>query len=535
MKLNTIIAENFGSFEKFNFTLEDNGLSLIYGPTGSGKSTIQDMVCWALFGITAKNGTVDEIRNWVNKDTLTAVSLSFCIGENQLTVTRIRGKQSDNDLYWTENDTQNRGKDITETQKLIEHRIGITSELYISGAYFSEFSPTRNFFVSKSNEKRQVLEEVANVSFAIESAEIFKTNKKSVEKLLTDSINKSNLVDEKSNWLLSTIETTRESAEQWEVSNKEAIAATSARIHNFEQEKEDKVKKLETKQEIFEINRTKNINILSNKVEQLEKLLMGEDVECPTCGSPQLSKERAKLENCLNKLENLLKEENMYTFHVEEAKKIKNTYKEQLVAIKLATNPYRKQLEDNILALKQNKLLLKKQKVITADLEKKVLGLKQLYQLSFELRGEVLRKATGAIQKNTNEYIEKYFDGALRIELGIQDSDNVKSVIKKNGYECSYKQLSKGQRCILNLCFSVAFMRVAANNNSVHFDTLFFDEALDGLDTELKVKAFSLFQKLSIEHNSIFIIDHSEDFKALFDNTYEVSMVSDASSIERKQ
>jgi DNA repair exonuclease SbcCD ATPase subunit len=64
MRILSCQAQNFGSYKELNLDLADIGLSLVYGRTGSGKSTLPDVVAWTLFGTTAKDGAADDVRSW---------------------------------------------------------------------------------------------------------------------------------------------------------------------------------------------------------------------------------------------------------------------------------------------------------------------------------------------------------------------------------------------------------------------------------------------------------------------------------------
>ena len=76
-------------------------------------------------------------------------------------------------------------------------------------------------------------------------------------------------------------------------------------------------------------------------------------------------------------------------------------------------------------------------------------------------------------------------------------------------------------------------MQTVANHNGLDFKQLFFDEALDGLDDTLKSKAFNLLQKLSTQYDQIYVVEHSQAFKSLFDTTYAVTLVNGESVIEK--
>ena len=192
------------------------------------------------------------------------------------------------------------------------------------------------------------------------------------------------------------------------------------------------------------------------------------------------------------------------------------------------TDPIDK-LYDGIEVTYTNKTLLD---ASIASIEHKIASLTRLYDLSFELRGELLKKAVNQIQSDTNGYLEKYFDAEIRVFFSAEDLDNFDVIIQKSGFECSFKQLSKGQRQLLKLCFAVSIMAASANTAGIHFSNIFMDEALDGLDDDLKIKAFNLLSELESEHESVIIIDHAPAFQNLFSKRYHVTMDSDVSSIE---
>ena len=77
-------------------------------------------------------------------------------------------------------------------------------------------------------------------------------------------------------------------------------------------------------------------------------------------------------------------------------------------------------------------------------------------------------------------------------------------------------------------------MEASANKAGQHIENLFLDEALDGLDVNLKVKAYALFEKLSQEHSSVLVIDHAPELQALFHQKFHVELVGDVSQIEEE-
>lgn len=94
MKPLTLTIQAFGPFvdkEVIDFTrLGKSPLFLINGPTGSGKSTILDAICFALYGKTTGNEReAAQMRcDQADPNTLTEISFDFSLGDKQYRVSR---------------------------------------------------------------------------------------------------------------------------------------------------------------------------------------------------------------------------------------------------------------------------------------------------------------------------------------------------------------------------------------------------------------------------------------------------------------
>lgn len=166
MKVLEVSVKNFGSYKSLDFDFRgQNGLTLIQGPTGSGKSTFCDIIPWILFGRTAKGGTVDEVRSWNTSE----VTEGFAIIEYQpgfsISITR---KRKPNDLYYSTEDLEfNRGKDLQDTQKIINSILGMDFDLYLASSYYQEFSQTAQFFTTNAKTRRQICEQLVDLTMAV--------------------------------------------------------------------------------------------------------------------------------------------------------------------------------------------------------------------------------------------------------------------------------------------------------------------------------------------------------------------------------
>ncbi len=59
-------------------------------------------------------------------------------------------------------------------------------------------------------------------------------------------------------------------------------------------------------------------------------------------------------------------------------------------------------------------------------------------------------------------------------------------------------------------------MKAVGNHHGIRFNQVFLDEVLTGMDDSLKNKAHRLLTTLSAEYDSIFVVEHSNEFKELF-------------------
>ena len=576
MKLGRCEAWNFGSYSHLELDLANVGLGLIYGKTGSGKSTIPDIPCWAMFGVTAKNGSADDVRSWQTPNEPTKVVLDVETQEGSITITRIRGKAGQNDLYWTENmemsvQTQQRGKDLSETQKRLSARLGCDAALYLSASYFCDFSPSGSFFTAKAKDRRELFEKIACLDFPVKLAERLseakKASKKDLDKTelqLSGISGKLEQLEDSKKDLLIRHQSWGASKAKREATAKASVQKAREALWAAQDNKEtsfieEELKELSTQKPVLKKIQTQynqHNQVLHTLITERQKLDNVPEM-CPTCLTPQASncarKERIseitrliKIESSdavlceaqIDRLESVLDKEPKLQADLRNLENIKARQALSLVQAEKdyaaldEENPFEEalsRLNSELESATKTKTSLDAQNRL---IERRVSSLGLLYDLSFNLRGELLKKAVADIEISTNGYLERYFDAEIRVSFSANDADNLDVIIQKSGFQCSYKQLSRGQRQLLKLCFAVSIMGAAANSAGVNFSNLWFDESLDGLDDELKVKAFTLFSELETEHESVVLIDHAPAFQNLFSKRYQVIMDSDTSTVE---
>lgn len=538
MKLISCSAQNFGCFKDFSLNFNDLGLTLLAGRTGSGKSTIADMVFWALFGETAKGGNVDEVRSWTNPGDPTQVILSLETPNGIYSITRVRGTASQNDLSWSTEAQRGctRGKDLADSQKLLVATLGFDSESYIAAAYFNEYAPSGSFFSTNSKNQRALLERLCDLSSATALAVHSTARKSEYRKALDGLENRIGRVSTAVEVLGRGVASALSCEHRWNTNNEHSVRGLKIKYHNFEETKAKNLKEIEAQSKAWEAQKEDQTKVLVERIEAMPEPELSPD-KCPTCGTQQTSAHRdwtQQISKLMDKLEVLRDHQNPHTRQIKLLQESVNTYAEQLAAAEATENPH----TSEVLRLQQE-LTVEVTKL--ALLEKDASGLKQglsdlgkLYDLSFDLRGLLLTNLVTELSHTTNYYLSTFFDSEVKVELALSGADSISVTLQKSGHECVYRQLSKGQRALLKLAFAVSVMKAASNKCGVQFENLFLDEALDGLDTELKLKAFSLFEELAAGRQSVLVIDHSEELKAMFHRTLQVTMDADVSKISEE-
>ena len=478
MRLKAVIVENFGSYECVEFPVGEQGLCLIQGATGSGKSTLCDIIPWILFGRTAKGGAVDEVLSWPGKK----VTQGTAIFDDGTNIARKRGpKAKDNDLYYYMFDEESavagdliRGKDLSDTQRLINELLDMEYELYMAGSYYHEFSQTAQFFTTSAKNRRALCEQLTDLSLAT------KLQPKLIEKYkFYDSMRRQ-------------LESDQRSAE--------------SKIEVLQ-----KMQQLEhTKSDNWNLEHARKMDYLLKKVEEFElkATQTPSDNKCRSCG------------------------QSLPHNHTPQ-KRQDNPYIEQLASLETEVNPHTGGVKDYTDEIRNWKIELLSISEQLQNLELEVGNIETLQDCVAAYRAQSIVDSTYILQNSTNKILSEYFDAEIKVSFSVEDADKLDITIHKDGNVCSYTQLSKGQRCLLKLAFSVSVMKAIKDYHSVDLNCAFFDEALDGLSEELKVKAYRLFETLIQDYGSVFVVEHSTELKAMFPNSYKVELINGESFIEK--
>lgn len=146
MKFEYLELENYGSFfGKHRLDLADRGLLLVSGDNrddprtssnGAGKSTIFDALDWALFGAVPRGDRVESVVNAEASECRVRVGIRTDSGE-ALVVERTRVEGATGLALW-QGGQEVRCLDVTETQNVLEQKLGLDREVFHAAVLFSQ-------------------------------------------------------------------------------------------------------------------------------------------------------------------------------------------------------------------------------------------------------------------------------------------------------------------------------------------------------------------------------------------------------------
>lgn len=563
MKILSATVYAFGSYSKLEFSFDNNGLCLISGPTGAGKSTLCDVIPWVLFGRTSKDGAVDEVRQW-NSSLPTTGVLTLEVHGEVYKITRIRGDKSANDLILSNGSSDIRGKDLNDTQKIINNTLGMDLDVYLSGAYFHEFSQTAQFFSLPAKKRREITEQMADLTMASSLSDKLIEYRKDLKKELHDLNVKADKLQTKLENLNEYNEIEKKRETEWESNRNRSVVALEKEKYNFDSDKATRIKQIkkthlekrvEFEYDLAELEKTiKSDAYFGEKYLELEsrKAALGDD-KCSECGAFKNSDRHMIITKAKYDLEreesdneqkqilftrlNASKVKHLDTLEplVAEEMRRTNNYGEQLKAMRRELNPHTKVIEKQLEQEKHIKNDIKETKASIAEFSVELADVELLQEVASTFRSTIVKRTIVELENNTNRLLTDHFDGEIRVAFDIAEADKLEVVVTKDGNTCYYTQLSKGQRQLLKLCFAVSVMRSVSNHNGIAFNCIFLDEVFSGLDESLKAKGYSLLHTLETQYSSVFVIDHSTELKSMFTNEYQVSLVSGESILGQAQ
>lgn len=180
MRFNKLTMQAFGTFNNLvtiDFTnLNKGGIFLITGPTGAGKTTIFDAICFALYGelSSISNSQTEKIRSdYAKSDLITYVELEFEINKKKYFIKRIPQQENiltkKGNIGSIKHDVLLQYDDITISDikgvsEKINEIIGLTCPMFKQVVMLPQ-NEFRKLLNAKTSEKEYIFRNVFSTSF----------------------------------------------------------------------------------------------------------------------------------------------------------------------------------------------------------------------------------------------------------------------------------------------------------------------------------------------------------------------------------
>lgn len=563
MDVRAVAMVGFMRHDNSHIELPANGVVLITGTNGSGKSTCVEAVgtCW--YGKTVRGTSPwrKDAPGWVGVRT------------DNLAVNRKKPKSGAVKLQWGETDESlNDYGTASKAQVDIQPLVGDFDTWRRTSVFLSEEAAT--FSKATDGERKRLVEKLTGTDRFDKAVKLCRADLKEKRKAYTKADREFAVLEERLKGFKRRLEELEEEVEDEEaeklelidpaplkekVSKLKNLIASCAREIEGARARRDRIREV-----VIEAQA-----VLRNAEKEADRLA-GDD--CPTCGQPiteetrdrlesEVSRKRAQLETATagaearaaeidEELEELQDERSALDTRKEAARDDLQTAAERVKAVARATKLQRARTEGLAQAqaaleklqgeVEEAEAVRDKLAAEIAELEatERVLGLQGV-------RAHILGRALTGIEAVANSWLAKIGWPGLAIRLkpykekssseGVQDK--IHMVVEGAGGGEGYDAASTGEkrRIDIGILFGLAIYAAAARG--VRLGTMWLDEIMDGLDSD-GIDAVSAAVAELAEERAVVVISHHEELcRALRPVKHyrvlrpeEVSIVEDAGS-----
>lgn len=573
IELQKISFRNFMSFgnDTTEISLATQGTTHIMGKnldkggsSGSGKTSIINAICYALYDKTPSNIGKERLINTTNnaKNTLMEVILEFKKDDtDEYKIRRTRGETSSITIFKNEKDIT--PDSVVNTNRFIEELVGISYELFNRVVLFS--GNARPFLDLPVHEQRQLIEELLKITMLSTKAIVLKEDIKTCEKDI--EINKIQIKQQEAQNELHRkhVKESEVRLTRWEEQHAKDIDNLKnqlSTISNIDWEDEEKNHKLadelrETiRQLVLEINpRVSQKSQLEKEIARLKKELSHlENDKCPYCLQKyadaaskksvttdfvvttsnaleiitseisDFETEMKQVKNDLALIEGMLKHGDLSA-----ALKLRSNVENlnnNLERLENEQNPHIEAYE-SLLAEKEIKIDYDKLNELNKTLEHQKFLLKLLTDKNSFIRKRIISKTIPFLNKRISHYV-----GELGLPHSVSFLPDMSCEISEFGRGLDHGNLSAGEQKRLNLSLSLAFRDVLTHLHSP-INTMFTDEidggSLSGVDLDRLIR---LLKHLAWDNEiCLFIISHRPEFEGRCDNNLFIQKENGFSSV----
>ena len=529
---------------KIEINLRESPTTLIIGKNGSGKSTILDALCFALFNKPYRIIKKDQMINTINNaDSM--VEVYFSIGPKSYKVRR-GIKPSVFEIY-QDGELINQNASGVDYQKYLEQNILKLNYRSFCQVVILGSSSYEPFMKMRASYRRDVIEEILDIKVFASMNLLLRSKQQELTKDITTLRHSVDLIENKVNLQeqhyndLSKRDTDQISLKQKDIEK----AQNDKRDYMFRIES---LNKEITQNQLQIADKTK----VSTKMTQLQKLeakidqnlkthkkalkFFEENKNCPTCTQDikeefrqdKIDEERRAVVKLQDGYKQLLSEITKQEEKISNFDKVSERIRSiETNVAKLNTSidelkRYSDRLEDEIeklriedtsgLNIKEEIVRLKQELVKTKEDRDKVIDEKKYIDVLRQIvddsgaRAQIIKKYLPVMNKLINQYLQS-MDFFVSFHLDEEFKETVRS---RHMDTFNYNNFSEGEKMRIDLSLLFTWRSIAKMKNSVNTNLLILDEIFDSsLDGQGTDDFFKIVKGLTKEN--IYIISHKGD------------------------
>lgn len=522
---------------------------------GTGKTTLIQGLCYALFGVPINNIRKDNLVNRTNGKNM-LVTLDFNVNGTNYKIERGR---KPNILKFYVNDVQQKATEDQqgenkETQQAIEKILCMTSDMFRHIVALNTYNEP--FLALKSNEQRAIIEQLLGITILSEKAEVIKELIRQSKDEIQQEEFRVKAIEEANKRVKEQIDSVKRRQKLWQTKHDddlEKLAIQYTRLSQIDIQKE-----LQAHKDLAIYNEQNRLKIAyDSKIESLRKDITKEgknysklenevntlkDHKCYACGQEFHDDQHTSVLENKNQL--LVESKNLlddYKFQLDELVKSPVTvidepsthYKTEAEAVKHSselenlikqieekskeTDPYSEQItEMENQALQE--INFDKINALTKTMEHQKFLLDLLTSKDSFVRKKIIDQNLSYLNARLTHYLDK-----IGLPHTVVFKNDLQTEITELGRELDFDNLSRGERNRLILGLSFAF-RDVWENLYAPINTLFIDELIDsGLDTMGVENSIAILKDMSRRrHKSIWLVSHREELAGRVPNVLKV-------------
>ena len=524
--------------------LDNTPNTLVVGENGSGKSTMLDALCFALFGKPFRSINKPQLVNSINgKDCVVEVSLDT----NNKNYRILRGIKPNVFEIYCNGELINQEAASRDYQELLEKYIlklnykSFTQIVILGSASFTPFMQL------SASDRRAIIEDLLDIQIFSTMNSLVKDKISNNKDLISEKKHEIDLASQKYDMQKKHIEELKQNNEDKvneyaaEIqSHNDTVSTLLANVSTLTTETEELqlvvASKIETEAKVKKITKLES-QIESNlsKFRKDISFFQSHD-DCPTCRQAiassfkqeelkTLDTKVVECEHGLSQLETKLNEEQEKLNDINEKQKLINKKQVEIATYNTTIT------ETNKMIARLHKLVdeLKDSKVVT-DLEEQQLKLlkdsltelqaalkelieeKTYYEVASNLlkdtgiKTKIVRQYLPVINKLVNKYLAS-LDFFVNFNLDESFKETIKS---RHRDEFTYNNFSEGEKQRIDMALMLTWRAVAKLKNSSNTNLLILDETFDSsLDTNGTEELMKILQML--EGVNLFVISHKGD------------------------